>query len=183
MGLASALAVVELGPGTGTITGKIASRIRPEAAFLAIELNPVFVRRLAAQIPLVHVIHDSAERLGEILLERDVESVDAVISSLPWSLFSQERQEGLLRAVAQSLRPGGTFATTAYLPGLSFPAARRFRELLERHFPSVQRSALVWRNLPPAFVYRCRTALAPRSDLEALPGAASSPPLPVLTWK
>ena len=32
----------------------------------------------------------------------------------------------------------------------------RFAGMLRQNFTSVERSKLVWRNLPPAFVYRCR---------------------------
>ena len=54
------------------------------------------------------------------------------------------------------LRPGGQFATFAYLQGLLLPAARRFRANLGRSFSQVERSPTAWTNLPPAFVYRCR---------------------------
>jgi phospholipid N-methyltransferase len=53
------------------------------------------------------------------------------------------------------LAPGGQFATFAYWQGMLLPAAWRFSRRLHRTFSSVQRSRTVWRNLPPAFVYRC----------------------------
>ena len=61
-----------------------------------------------------------------------------------------------MKAVLARLSPGGHFATFAYLQGLLLPAGMRFAGLLEDSFGSVQRSRTVWRNLPPAFVYRCR---------------------------
>ena len=36
------------------------------------------------------------------------------------------------------------------------PAGRRFRGQLNESFSHVESSPTVWRNLPPAFVYRCR---------------------------
>jgi phospholipid N-methyltransferase len=35
------------------------------------------------------------------------------------------------------------------------PGGRRFRRLLEANFSRVIATEIVWRNLPPAFVYRC----------------------------
>ena len=54
------------------------------------------------------------------------------------------------------LRPGGQFATFAYVPGQALPAAHRLRRKLREVFSEVTTSRVVWRNTPPAFVYRCR---------------------------
>jgi phospholipid N-methyltransferase len=54
------------------------------------------------------------------------------------------------------LPPGGQFVTFAYLQGLLIPAGRRFGKLLGDYFSEVRKSPTVWRNTPPAFVYRCR---------------------------
>jgi phosphatidylethanolamine/phosphatidyl-N-methylethanolamine N-methyltransferase len=48
------------------------------------------------------------------------------------------------------------FSTFAYLQGLVLPNARALRERLDAEFSNVTRSPIVWRNLPPAFVYVCR---------------------------
>jgi phospholipid N-methyltransferase len=55
----------------------------------------------------------------------------------------------------RSLRPGGRFATFAYVHGTPFPGGIRFRRMLRERFAKVSLSPVVWRNLPPAFVYRC----------------------------
>ena len=46
--------------------------------------------------------------------------------------------------------------TFAYVHGAGLPWGRSFRRLLERSFSEVRTSPVVWRNLPPAIVYRCR---------------------------
>jgi phospholipid N-methyltransferase len=75
------------------------------------------------------------------------------LSGLPWA-FSRDLQR-LLRAVVEGLRPGGRFATFAYIPAAHFPPGRRFRALLEASFPRVETTRVVYQNFPPAFVYRC----------------------------
>ena len=52
------------------------------------------------------------------------------------------------------VRPGGRFATFAYLQGLLVPPGQKFRRRLDDYFTRVERSRVVWWNLPPAFVYR-----------------------------
>jgi hypothetical protein len=55
------------------------------------------------------------------------------------------------------LGKGGQFVTFAYLQGLILPAAQRFRKLLKQYFSEVSTSRTVWLNVPPAFIYRCRS--------------------------
>jgi phospholipid N-methyltransferase len=148
--------VLELGPGTGVFTGPILKQLPPGARFLAIELNALFVTELRRQFPGVDICHDTVGNLEAICSQAGITEVDAMLSGLPWASFPADLQDRCLHAVVRVLRPGGQFCTFAYLQGLWLPAGRRFRHLLQEHFSSVERSATVWRNLPPAFVYRCR---------------------------
>jgi phosphatidylethanolamine/phosphatidyl-N-methylethanolamine N-methyltransferase len=38
---------------------------------------------------------------------------------------------------------------------LLLPAGGRFFKLLKKNFSEVKKSPVVWKNVPPAFVYRC----------------------------
>ena len=82
--------------------------------------------------------------------------MDAIVCGLPWAVFGEEDQSDILRGMAAVLRPGGEFATFAYLQGLLLPAAGRFQRKLHRHFSRIERSRTAWMNFPPALVYRCR---------------------------
>lgn len=155
MGLDAADTVVELGPGTGVFTRVIAERVRPDALVLAFEIDGTLARELQQQMPRVRVVNDSAETLGDQLRASGRASADAILSGLPWANFSRELQQRLLGAVVAGLRPGGRFATFAYVPAAHFPPGRRFRALLEASFLRVETTRLVYRNFPPAFVYRC----------------------------
>ena len=155
MELATADAVVELGAGTGVFTRLIAERVKPEALVLAFEIDAALARELAPRLPRVLVVNDSAEHMGEHLRAHGHEAADAVLSGLPWANFPLELQQRLLGAVVAGLRPGGRFATFAYVPAAKLPAGRRFRALLEASFSHVETTRTVLRNFPPAFVYRC----------------------------
>jgi phospholipid N-methyltransferase len=61
-----------------------------------------------------------------------------------------------MHPILDNLNDGGYFTTFAYIQGVFIPSARRFRKFLSESFSSVETSRVIWSNLPPAFVYRCR---------------------------
>jgi phosphatidylethanolamine/phosphatidyl-N-methylethanolamine N-methyltransferase len=153
---AEAATVVEYGPGTGAFTGDIVGRLRPGAKFFAIEINPTFCEALRRRFPHVRIYQQSVRDVAEVCRQEEVQQVDAILCGLPWAAFSHRDQVAYLDAMMGVLRSGGQFATFAYLQGLLLPTARRFRRRLDEYFSTVESSRTVWRNLPPAIVYRCR---------------------------
>jgi len=156
MELCDADTVVELGPGTGPFTRLIQEQLKPGACLLCFEINPEMAEALRRNFPKVQVVNDSIENLARHLKEAGRDGVDAVVSGLPWAAFSPDRQRRLLDATLKPMKPGARFATFAYSHAAWMPPARKFRELLESRFSQVETSKVVWRNVPPAFVYRCR---------------------------
>jgi phospholipid N-methyltransferase len=154
--LDQAKVVVELGPGTGAFTQVIQKELHPAATFLAVEINSVFASHLKRKFPRVHIINDSAEQLQQHLKRLGASSADCVLSGLPWAGFTFEDQRRLLTAVHTALRPGGCLTTYAYNHTAWLNGGRRFRKLLRSTFGSVTTTRTEWRNLPPAFVYRCQ---------------------------
>lgn len=154
---------VEFGPGTGPMTQVILDELPKDGEVLSFEINPVFVEYLATHFPdpRLRVIPQGAETALESLREHGHTHADAVISSLPLSFFPQEMRERILSTAAESLRPGGVFTQFQYASGLDcsgkFPKPYDLRPLLGKYFPRVRRH-LVWKNLPPAFVYTCSPA-------------------------
>lgn len=148
--------VVEYGPGTGAITEIVLKRMRPSCRYVAVEQSSLMANALQKRFPELKVIVDRVENIVAICTREQLSPVDFIVSGLPWANFSEDQQESLLKSTLQVLAPGGHFATFAYFHGLSLPAGRRFRDRLKAHFPEVRRSRLVWKNMPPAFVYRCR---------------------------
>jgi len=152
--LDTARVVVELGPGTGVFTEKILEKMRDDGVFFALETNPHFVEATRARCPRGRVVHDSAAHLRKHLRGLGIEHCDSVVSGLPWAVFPETLQDEILDAVVDALQPGGTFVTFAYLQGVLLQSGKRFSQQLCRRFSQVERSPIVWRNMPPAFVYR-----------------------------
>ncbi len=159
--LTSAKLVLEYGPGTGAFTSEILRRLSPEAVFIAIELSPRFAGVVRAKHPELRVRERSVAEVESVLRDEglpDRESVDVIVSGLPWASFPEKLQHDCLSAAVRVLRPGGVFVTFGYHLSSLLPAARRFASSLPTHFADVSRSETVWRNFPPAFVLRCAKA-------------------------
>jgi phosphatidylethanolamine/phosphatidyl-N-methylethanolamine N-methyltransferase len=153
----TAKVVLELGPGTGVFTEKILQKMSDEAVFFALEVNPRFVEATKRRCPQGRVYHDTAVNARKYMDELGVTHCDAIVSGLPWASFSDELQDDILDAVLDVLKPGGTFATFAYLRGDKTEPGRQFRRKLNDRFSDVELSRTVWKNIPPAFVYRARS--------------------------
>jgi phospholipid N-methyltransferase len=148
--------VVELGAGTGVFTSVIADCLHEAARFTVMEINP----RLAASLQrtfddTVDVVCGSAADLCRHLDDDDGGSVDAIVSGLPWVTFDACMQKNILLEIHRALRPGGKFCTFAYAHAAWLPSGQKFRGKLELIFRKTEVLPIVWRNLPPAFIYRC----------------------------
>lgn len=154
--LKNARTVVEFGPGTGAFTRLILQRIGRPTTFFALELDDKHVRGLRHRFPGVHIHKDSAERIQDYLGQHRRKNADYIISGLPWANMPGPVQEQILSAVVTSLAPEGMFTTFTYVHAFWLPRARRFRKRLEHYFGGIRMSPIVWRNMPPALVYRCR---------------------------
>jgi phosphatidylethanolamine/phosphatidyl-N-methylethanolamine N-methyltransferase len=145
--------VVELGPGTGAFTGMILNRLNGNGRFLAVEISETNVKVLQRRYPRCKVVHDSAVNLPSHLGGR---LADCIVSGLAWGNMLPRTQNELLQAILKSLTPRGQFVAFAYAHAAWFPTSLQFRRNLHRHFQRVETTPVVWRNLPPAYVFRCR---------------------------
>jgi phosphatidylethanolamine/phosphatidyl-N-methylethanolamine N-methyltransferase len=138
--------VLELGPGTGAVTQALLDHGLREERLVAIERNPKLARLLSKRFPRAQIIAGDAWHLDDLLRRqrRPIDSVGAVISSLPLLNFSVEQAEALARKIRAVLEPRGTWVQYSYrIHKRRTRGASRFHLLASR---------IVWLNLPPARV-------------------------------
>ena len=155
IGLEKVSSVAELGPGTGALTGMILEKMSDNGKFFAVELNESVIEEFRKKFPKVTIYNESAVLLKKLALRENLENIDVIVSGLPWASFPSQLQDDLLDAILETLPPGGIFTTFAYLQGRLLPAGQRFRKKLDLHFSRVEKSRVIWKNIPPAFIYRC----------------------------
>jgi len=138
--------VLELGPGTGIVTEALLKRGLREEKLVAIEHNPRLARLLRKRFPRANIITGDAWQLDDLLRNHrePIESVGAVISSLPLLNFSEEQAEALAQKIRAVLEPQGSWVQYSYQIGKVRPrGASSFR---------LHASKIVWLNFPPARV-------------------------------
>ncbi|MBX3380135.1 MAG: methyltransferase domain-containing protein [Phycisphaeraceae bacterium] len=149
----TARSIVEFGPGTGVITKELLARMQPGTRFFAIERSADLAKICRKRLPQVKLYEESAELVDELCRREGIESLDVVVSGLPWASFPDSLQDRILEATLRTLKPGGRFVMFGYQVGLLTPAGRRFHAKLPLYFDHVRRSRSVWLNIPPALVF------------------------------
>ncbi len=151
--------VIELGPGTGALTAELMRRLKSEDRFLAVDIDPEFVRQLQARWPALECVCGSAARLNQIAADRGLPAVDHIISGLPFATLPVEVTRQVLDSVARTLRPGGLFTTFQYAHAYHMSTSVAFRRQMTERLGAKPARRLVVRNMPPCFVLTWRRAI------------------------
>ncbi len=136
--------VLELGAGTGSLTGGLLRAGCPPGPIIALEREPDLAAIVRRKFPEVSVIEGDAKRVGEhpALCSRHL---CAVVSSLPIKWFSPDEQHAVVRPCLDRLGRGGKFIqlTNAFRSPLAMAALGITGNEVGR----------VWLNLPPAQIW------------------------------
>ena len=146
----NAKCVVEFGAGTGVFTEKIVENCGTDTIVLVFEMNEAFAVPLQekyAHLPNVKVLCDSAANIGTYLLTHGFEYADYIVSGLPFASLPHEISHNILDEARRWLRPGGLFVTFQY--------SLLKKGLIEGYFSDIE-IGREYRNVPPAYVLRCR---------------------------
>jgi phospholipid N-methyltransferase len=144
----SAKVIVEYGPGVGTFTREILSRMRRDATLVVFETNEEFIEHLRGSIrdKRLHLIHASAAEVDTVLAGLGLGRADYIVSGLPFRIMPPEVRDSVLRATRDTLRPDGEFLLFQYTRALESPLERFFGTVREEFEPL---------NIPPARLYYC----------------------------
>jgi len=139
--------VLELGPGTGSITQAILEHGVPAERLTAVEFDPDMAAELAGRYPAVEVIRGDAFDLVHALGPGSRAPFAAIVSGLPLLNFPPASRRAYMEGLARHLAPGAPIIQFSYGTNAPVAAPEGF---------AVHRAALVWANVPPArvWVYR-----------------------------
>lgn len=140
--------IVEYGPGVGTITAHILSRMSPDARLVVFEMNEDFVHYLARTFPdpRLHVVHGSAESVQKELDRLKLDGADYIISGIPYTTMPVELREKIMRESREALNPGGA--------ALVYQFTRAVLPYLRSHFHQIDQD-FEPRNILPARLFYC----------------------------
>jgi phosphatidylethanolamine/phosphatidyl-N-methylethanolamine N-methyltransferase len=138
--------VLEIGAGTGAITGALLEHgVEPERLFL-IERDPSLVEYLRDRFPGVRVRCGDAVHASHILSNESVGVVKTIVSSMPVCNLSTQEKVATVRAILKTLAPGGQLLQLTYAAACPLPISRLGLD--------AERVGRIWMNLPPAYVWR-----------------------------
>jgi phosphatidylethanolamine/phosphatidyl-N-methylethanolamine N-methyltransferase len=141
--------IVELGPGTGSVTEALLRRGVAAERLIAIEFNPEFVPHLEARFPGIRVVRGDAYAVKRVLDGMLDAPLGAVVSSLPLLTRPLEARVRLLEDCLDMLGSRAPFIQFTY--GLNAPVPRDAVRSV-----TVSQSPRIWWNLPPAQVWSYR---------------------------
>lgn len=174
--------VIELGPGTGAITGPLLGRLDDPGQYVGIERDLAFVQLLGRRFPEAEIRHDTAERMEALLREGAIAPPRYIISGIPFAGLHFLQQYRMISALRRVLPEDAEFRMFQYVHAWGLPAAVRFRRRMNQCFRGHAVPRCVLANLPPALVLSwCGEAREPvvAPELrESTPATVAVPTLP-----
>jgi Phospholipid N-methyltransferase len=140
--------VVELGGGTGVVTRALqAAGVAPDNLII-LERDRTLHQLLTECFPRIRVLRGDAEHLNELLRGENIQSVSAIVSSLPLLSIPHHSQQAILTQSFELMDGDGVFVQYTY--GRASPISEPLLHLLGiKGHPT----ARIWLNLPPATVW------------------------------
>lgn len=139
------LPVLELGPGTGVITGELLKLGFPAERLVSIEYGLDFYNYLIPRFPGVNFIHGDALDIDTVLSRYPGQLFAGVIGAIPLLNLPKSARMELVDKYLDRIAPNGPFVQITYGPKPPVPAMPgRF---------TVKKSKRILRNIPPATIW------------------------------
>ena len=163
--------ILEVGPGTGAVTGHIVREVRPDDHFDLVEINEQFAGllkdRFASDPKYQPAAAMSQVHTCPLQDFPSTEPYDFIVSGLPFNNFPSELVESLVDHCLGLLKPGGTFSLFEYMfirpirvsvtRGAEKQRLAAIEHIMQTRFQSQRvRRDWVFVNVPPAWVQHLR---------------------------
>lgn len=137
--------IIELGPGVGPYTEIILKNKKEATEYIAFEKNEDMRKILKEKFKGMK-IYNKAEEMTEVMKRNNIDSVDYIISGLPFTVLEKDIREAILKQVYDNLEKGGKFITFQYSLDLYKYLKKKYSKLEIKFVPL---------NIPMTFVYVC----------------------------
>ena len=138
-------AVLELGAGTGVISGALLASGVPAERLFVVEIVPSMAAHLRSILPGVNVIEGDARALPSLLPPEWHGRIGTVVCGIPLVLLKKIEQRRFIDAI-EAVAPGRGFLHYSYCATSPLPA--------QAHALAKRREAWTPLNFPPASVWR-----------------------------
>lgn len=140
--------IVELGVGDGVITSELLKHIGADTRLICFEIDERVAKKFLEKVHqknLTLIVKDVVY-LSRVLRKLNIKNADYVISSLPFSLMPDKKTNNILQQCKSLIGTNGVYIMYQYSGMKSNIIKSTFKNLSSR---------LVFRNIPPAYVYTC----------------------------
>ncbi len=152
--------VIELGGGTGRITRALLDAGVAPDRLIVIENDEKLASLLRVRFPQLRIIQGDARDLLSLLAPFGITHASAVISGLPLLSMPPETQQRIVEQAFALMGEDGTFVQFTYGPVSPVMGRARVGLIAEV-------TGRVWRNFPPASVWRYRRQMPVIRDRES----------------
>ncbi len=134
---------IEFGMGHGNITQVILDKMNPSSKLYSFEINEEFCDTVRASITdeRLSIVNKGAEELNNVVEGQ----VDGIVSSIPFTLFTKEKTDSILKLSYDKLKSNCFFSQVQYSKVMKKKFAAAFDRFELNHVSK----------LPPEFIYHC----------------------------
>lgn len=141
--------ILEIGPGTGAITNALLAEGASREQLCLLERDDKLAAYLAGKFPDVRVINGDARSIADVLQPKAGAFFDIIISSLPLLNVKEADKIRILEQIFSTLDQQGILVQYTYSAKAPISPS-----LANRFGVRGERTAMVFRNLPPASVWK-----------------------------
>ncbi len=106
--------ILELGPGSGTVTKAILDSGVSYEKFIAVEIDEHFYHFMKNKFPKLNIIHASATDLQKILPKDAIGNVSTIISTIPMLNLKEDLIKEIIDASFSVMKKDGNFVQICY---------------------------------------------------------------------
>lgn len=144
--------ILELGVGTGAVTGAIAEILPDFESYLGVEIDPRLTSYVQEQFPNLNIVNIDACGAFDLHKKLKMGSVRYILSGIPFVLLPKDVSKKIFDEIGTFMEGGCEFRTFQYVHGYYSLPAKRLRSYMSERFGTMHKSPVVMRNIPPAVV-------------------------------